>query len=132
VEDLFTVTGRPDADTCMLAQPSFEAAEAANNIIFRIPTPVFGGGLIENLNDSTLLRNQATKLNNGFGIGGASNRNCNDGSIARFGLKAQNKLLHIFADEVYNLEMGIITNCFHRIVRCLRKISTAPGCRLTA
>ena len=42
VEDLFTVTGRPDAGTCRLQQPNFEAAEGANNIIFRIPTPTFG------------------------------------------------------------------------------------------
>src|SRR5437868_7810332 len=39
VEDLFTVTGRADAGACNLQQPSFTAARAANNIIFRIPTP---------------------------------------------------------------------------------------------
>jgi len=31
--------------------------------IFRIPTPVFGSGLIENLADSTLLNNQLTNNN---------------------------------------------------------------------
>ena len=55
VEDLFTVTSRPDAGTCSLEQPGFDAARAAGNIIFRIPTPTFGAGLIENLDDSTLL-----------------------------------------------------------------------------
>ena len=54
VEDLFTVSGRTDAGTCTLPQPSFTAAANANNLIFRIPTPVFGAGLIENLDDSTL------------------------------------------------------------------------------
>src|ERR1700733_5630798 len=49
VEDLFTVPGRSDAGSCSLTQPSFAAAQAANNIIFRIPTPVFGAGLIANL-----------------------------------------------------------------------------------
>src|SRR5260221_14396896 len=39
VEDLFTVTGRADAGACSVGQPSFNAARAANNIIFRIPTP---------------------------------------------------------------------------------------------
>jgi CxxC motif-containing protein (DUF1111 family) len=112
VEDLFTVTGRPDAGTCRLPQPNFEAAQAANNIIFRIPTPVYGAGLIENLDDSTLLRNQANNLNNNFGIGGAFNRNGNDGTIARFGWKAQNKSLHIFAGEAYNVEMGISNELF--------------------
>ncbi|MGC2648156.1 MAG: di-heme oxidoredictase family protein, partial [Candidatus Sulfotelmatobacter sp.] len=111
VEDLYTVTGRSDAGTCTsstaLPQPSFATAVAANNIIFRIPTPVFGAGLIENLDDSTLLNNQLNNNNNDLGISGAFNRNGNDGTITRFGWKAQNKSLHIFAGEAYNVEMGI-------------------------
>lgn len=107
VEDLFTVTGRSDAGSCNLQQPSFTAAQAANNIIFRIPTPVFGAGLIENLDESTLLSNQLVNLNNNFGISGTFNHNGNDGTITRFGWKAQNKSLHIFAGEAYNVEMGI-------------------------
>ena len=46
VEDLFTVSGRSDAGSCNLSQPAFAAARAANNMIFRIPTPTFGAGLI--------------------------------------------------------------------------------------
>jgi CxxC motif-containing protein (DUF1111 family) len=107
VEDLFTVSGRSDAGSCSLAQPSFAAAQAANNIIFRIPTPVFGAGLIENLDDSTLLSNQKKNLSNNLGISGTFNHNGNDGTITRFGWKAQNKSLHIFAGEAYNVEMGI-------------------------
>jgi len=86
VEDLFTVSGRSDAGSCSLPQPNFAAAKAANNIIFRIPTPVFGAGLIENLDDSTLLENQANNLNNNFGIAGAFNRNGNDGTFGMFWL----------------------------------------------
>ena len=112
VEDLFTVSGRSDAGTCSLPQPSFNAAQAANNIIFRIPTPVFGAGLIENLDDSTLLNNQLNNNNNNLGISGAFNRNGNDGTITRFGWKAQNKSLHIFAGEAYNVEMGISNELF--------------------
>ena len=112
VEDLFTVTGRPDAGSCYLAQPSFQAAAEVNNIIFRIPTPTFGAGLIENLDDSTLLFNQANNLENNFGIGGTFNHNGNDGTISRFGWKAQNKSLHIFAGEAYNVEMGISNELF--------------------
>jgi CxxC motif-containing protein (DUF1111 family) len=107
VEDLFTVTGRPDAGRCSLTQPPFDAARAANNLIFRIPTPTFGAGLIENLDDSTLLRNGAANLNNNFGVAGAFNRSGNDGTITRFGWKAQNKSLHIFAGEAYNVEQGV-------------------------
>jgi len=112
VEDLFTVTGRPDAGSCSLPQPSFNAAGQANNIIFRIPTPLFGAGLIENLDDSTLLNNQLANNNNNFGISGGFNRNGNDGTITRFGWKAQNKSLQIFAGEAYKVEMGISNELF--------------------
>ena len=112
VEDLFTVSGRADAGTCSLTQPSFAQAAAANNLIFRIPTPVFGSGLIANIDDSTLLRNQANQAGNGFGIAGAFNRNGNDGTISRFGWKAQNKSLLLFAGEAYNVEMGISNELF--------------------
>jgi CxxC motif-containing protein (DUF1111 family) len=112
VEDLFTVSGRSDAGNCTLAQPPFEQAEAANNIIFRIPLPVFGDGLIENLDDSTLLNNQAANLNNNFGVAGTFNHNGNDGTIARFGWKAQNKSLELFSGEAYNVEMGITNEIF--------------------
>jgi CxxC motif-containing protein (DUF1111 family) len=113
VEDLFTVSGRADAGNCMLQQPPFAQAQAANNIIFRIPIPVFGDGLIENLDDSTLLNNQAANLNNSFGVGGTFNHNGNDGTIARFGWKAQNKSLELFAGEAYNVEMGITNEIFN-------------------
>ncbi|HTW31913.1 MAG TPA: di-heme oxidoredictase family protein [Candidatus Sulfotelmatobacter sp.] len=112
VEDLFTITGRSDASGCSLSQPNFDAYLAANDLIFRIPTPVFGAGLIENLDDSTLLANQAANLSNTFGIAGTFNRSGNDGTITRFGWKAQNKSLHIFAGEAYNVEMGISNELF--------------------
>jgi CxxC motif-containing protein (DUF1111 family) len=112
VENLFTVSGRGDAGSCSLPQPSFGAAGQANNIIFRIPTPTFGAGLIENLDDSTLLNNQAKNNNNNFGISGSFNHNGNDGTISRFGWKAQNKSLHTFAGEAYNVEMGISNELF--------------------
>lgn len=112
VEDLFTVTGRSDAGSCSLAQPNFAEAEQANNVIFRIPTPLFGAGLIENLDDSTLLKNQAANLSNQFGIAGTFNRSGNDGTITRFGWKAQNKSLVIFSGEAYNVEMGISNELF--------------------
>jgi len=112
VEDLFTVSGRSDAGSCSLPQPSFAVAQETNNIIFRIPTPVFGAGLVENLDDSTLIANQTANLNNFLGIGGTFNHNGNDGTISRFGWKAQNKSLELFAGEAYNVEMGISNEIF--------------------
>src|SRR5579862_8010181 len=111
VEPLYTVTGRSDAGTCnsatTLPQPSFATAVSTGNVIFRIPTPTFGTGLIENLDESTLLSNQLVNLNNRVGVSGGFNHNGNDGTITRFGWKAQNKSLHIFSGEAYNVEMGI-------------------------
>src|SRR4051812_34070712 len=49
VHDLFVITGRSDAPGCNIAQPDFAAAVAQNNTSFRIPTPVFGAGLIESI-----------------------------------------------------------------------------------
>ncbi len=125
VEDLFTVTGRSDAGSCVLQQPSFAAAAAANNLIFRIPTPVFGAGLMGNIDDSTLQNSRANNLNNNFGIGGDFNHNGNDGTISRFGWKAQNKSLMIFAGEAYNVEMASPMNCLRKIGRCLGKMAMA-------
>jgi len=112
VEDLFTVSGRTDAGSCSLQQPSFNVARVTNNIIFRIPTPTFGTGLMANIDDSTLLANHAAQANNRLGISGAFNHNGNDGTISRFGWKAQNKSLLIFSGEAYNVEMGISNELF--------------------
>src|SRR5437016_5200838 len=112
VEDLFTVSGRADAGACSLQQPSFNMARATKNIIFRIPTPVFGAGLMANIDDSTLLANRGAQANNNLGISGTFNHNGNDGTIGRFGWKAQNKSLMIFAGEAYNVEMGISNELF--------------------
>jgi CxxC motif-containing protein (DUF1111 family) len=112
VEDLFTVSGRSDAGSCSLPQPSFAVAQSTNNIIFRIPTPVFGAGLMENIDDSTLIAVQMAAASNNLGISGTFNHNGNDGTISRFGWKAQNKSLLLFAGEAYNVEMGITNEIF--------------------
>ena len=64
VHDLFVITGRADAPGCNIAQFDFLPAgnpltgQGGNrNIIFRIPTPVFGAGLIEGISDSAILAN---------------------------------------------------------------------------
>lgn len=54
VHGLFTIKGRMDAPGCQLQQPDFGTALANNNVIFRIPTPVFGLGLVENAPDANL------------------------------------------------------------------------------
>jgi CxxC motif-containing protein (DUF1111 family) len=113
VETMFTVSQLPGAASCSIAQPPYNVAEAANNIIFRIPTPVFGAGLLENLDDGTLYATALANQGNSMGITvGNFNHNGNDGTIARFGWKAQNKSLLVFSSEAYNVEMGITSELF--------------------
>jgi len=125
VHDLFTIAGRSDAPGCTDPQPDFATALAQNNVIFRIPTPVFGAGLVEDISDASILANAganaATKAQ--LGIAGTPNHSGNDGSITRFGWKAQNKSLLIFAGEAYNVEQGVTNELFPN------ERDTTPGCQ---
>src|SRR5207245_2681032 len=47
-------------------------------------------------------------------ITGQLNNNGNDGTIARFGWKAQNQTLLLFSGEAYNVEMGITNELFQQ------------------
>ena len=114
VHDLYTIAGRSDAVGCTLAQPNFASALANNNVIFRIPTPLFGLGLVEATPDAALQANLASTANqrSSLGIGGSFNTSGNDGTITRFGWKAQNKSLLMFAGEAYNVEQGVSNELF--------------------
>jgi CxxC motif-containing protein (DUF1111 family) len=114
VHDLYTITGRSDATGCTLAQPDFADALTANNVIFRIPTPLFGLGLVEATPDATLQANLAATASAraALKIKGVFNTSGNDGTITRFGWKAQNKSLLIFAGEAYNVEQGVSNENF--------------------
>jgi CxxC motif-containing protein (DUF1111 family) len=143
VHNLFVITGRSDAAGCDIAQPNFLpagnplSAQGGNpNIIFRIPTPVFGAGLIEAISDSAILANMKAdaSLKTGLGISGHpnahlsgnANRSANDGTITRFGWKAQNKSLLLFAGEAYNVEMGVTNQLFPQ------ERDETPGCLFNA
>jgi CxxC motif-containing protein (DUF1111 family) len=129
VHAIFVITGRSDAGGCNIAQPVFTPAgdpltgQGGNpNIIFRIPTPVFGAGLIEAIPDSAILANMAAGAAEKQALGihghanallsGNVNRSANDGTITRFGWKAQNKSLLVFSGEAYNVEMGVTNPLF--------------------
>jgi CxxC motif-containing protein (DUF1111 family) len=127
VHAIFSISGRTGAAGCTLTQPNFAAQLVNNNVIFRIPTPAFGTGLIEQIPDSAILANQAAGASqkstlgikgranfsvSGRAISGQTNNNGNDGTIARFGWKAQNKSLLLFSAEAYNVEMGITNEIF--------------------
>jgi len=111
VHALFTIAGRPDTPSgCNLVQEDFSNA---SNISTRIPTPTFGLGLVEAIPDSVLVRNLASSGGAALGIRGRLNRNGNDGTVTRFGWKAQNKSLLMFSGEAYNVEMGITNLLFN-------------------
>ncbi len=131
VHGLFTISGRSDAAGCQMAQPNFERMVNENNISFRIPTPVFGEGLIESITEDTIIANQnAEGAGKQFlGVSGTPNRSGNDGSITRFGWKAQNKSLLMFAGEAYNVEMGI-TNELFPDERGYPPARIPPGCMI--
>lgn len=114
VHDLYTVTGRSDAAGCVLAQPDFVTALNTNNVIFRIPTPLFGLGLVEATSDATLQAsfNATASARTALKIGGSFNTSGNDGTITRFGWKAQNKSLLVFVGEAYNVEQGVSNEVF--------------------
>jgi len=114
VHGLFTIKGRSDAPGCNLAQPNFTFQLANANVSFRIPTPIFGLGLVENTPDATLQANLAANASQkaSLGIGGRLNTSGNDGTVTRFGWKAQNKSLEIFAGEAYNVEQGVSNEVF--------------------
>jgi CxxC motif-containing protein (DUF1111 family) len=114
VHSLFTLQGRSDTPTCTLKQPDFEKAARERNIAFRIPLQLFGLGLIEGIQDSAILTNMKadTEQKRSLGIGGHPNIVPNNGTISRFGWKAQNASITIFAGEAYNVEMGISNDAF--------------------
>jgi CxxC motif-containing protein (DUF1111 family) len=112
VHDLFTITGRIDAPlNCNLQQPDFSNSA---NISFRIPIPTFGEGFVENTSDQTLRNNLANlaATKNALGIAGRFNTSGNDGTITKFGWKAQNKSMLMFSGEASNVEMGITNELF--------------------
>ncbi len=118
VHSLFVISGRLDnsgsAGNCDALQEEFNAHFARGNVSLRIPTPVFGGGLMESIPDNVLAtnlgRNAAQKAQ--LGIAGHLNANGNDGRATRFGWKAQNVSLLLFAGEAYNVEMGLTSELF--------------------
>jgi hypothetical protein len=123
VHQLFSVVGRSDVfpegqtNTCtsdVLPPIDFETQFRKGNARFRIPLQLFGLGILDGVQDREILgRHDATAtVREELGIQGMPNRSGNDGTITRFGWKAQNKSITMFAAEAYNVEMGITNDLF--------------------
>lgn len=100
---------------------------------------MFGGGLIEAIPESAIRANvnanRDSKRRLGIGgrpnfrdgggaggVNGIPNTSGNDGTITRFGWKAQNKSLGVFAGEAYNVEVGVTNELFPN------ERDETPGC----
>jgi hypothetical protein len=127
VHQLFTIVGRSDVfpngqtNTCTAAAlppTDFETQFQNGNLRFRIPLQMFGLGIIDGIQDREILgRHDATAaIRKELGILGIPNRSANDGTITRFGWKAQNKSIAMFAGEAYNVEMGVTNDVFPQAV----------------
>jgi hypothetical protein len=123
VHQLFTIVGRSDifpggqTNTCTageLPPIDFETQSRNDNARFRIPLQLFGLGILDGIQDREILeRHDATAaIREQLGIQGIPNRSGNDGTITRFGWKAQNKSITMFAAEAYNVEMGVTNDIF--------------------
>jgi CxxC motif-containing protein (DUF1111 family) len=138
VHALFVISGRVDktgdASGCTIQQEDFEAEVASHNVSFRIPTPTFGGGLLEAIPDGVILANRYAGAAEKAALGivgrphrirptGSPNRTGNDGTIARFGWKAQTKSLLLLAGEASNVEQGISNELFPN------ERDDTPGCQ---
>jgi hypothetical protein len=127
VHALFVITGHREAGDCAIEQVDFERQIRNRNIVFRIPTPTFGAGLIEHVPGAALVANlnSQSSIKKALGISGRLNRNGNDGTITRFGWKAQNQSLLLFSGEAYNVEMGITNELFQQ------ERDETPNCQYT-
>jgi CxxC motif-containing protein (DUF1111 family) len=136
---MFTISNRTDAPGCTTeVQPNFTQAQQDNDIIFRQVTPTFGAGLVELIQESAILANMNsnTTLKQSLGITGHPNYSDDDGTITRFGWKAQNKSLLYFSGEAYTVEEGVSDEAFpsendESIPSCLPPFPVPPGTNKT-
>jgi CxxC motif-containing protein (DUF1111 family) len=126
VHELFTITGRSDAAGCNISQPDFVTAAADNNLVLRQVPPTYGDGLIEVVRNIDIVNNMNANLTvkATLGITGHPNYSGNDGSIQRFGWKAQVRSTLLMAAQQMNVEMGVTNETFPN------EIDQTPGCVL--
>lgn len=95
-------------------QPHIPAS--ANNLARRIPTPLYGAGLIEAIPDSVIRTWEDPNDQNGDGIRGRAAMVMDPAThalrVGRFGWKAQQATLLAFSAEAFRNEMGITNDLF--------------------
>ena len=126
VHGIYTDQRGTDAPGCNLAQPNFADELAHHNVIFRIPTPIFGLGLVEATTDSTLEANLGANGNAERALGVVAaplNTNGNDGTTTPVSdRKPRTESLVIFAGAGLQRRAG-------RLERGLpQERAAVPGC----
>jgi CxxC motif-containing protein (DUF1111 family) len=126
VHQLFTISGRTDATGCNISQPDFVTAAAQSNLVLRQVTPTYGAGLMEVIRNIDITNNMNSNLSvkKTLGITGHPNYSGNDGSIMRFGWKAQVRSTLLMAANQMNVEMGVTNETFPN------ELDQTPGCVL--
>jgi CxxC motif-containing protein (DUF1111 family) len=124
VHQNFTVVGRSDAHGCSITQPDFTTASSTGNLALRQVPPTYGDGLIEVVRNIDIVNNMNSNLSRkaSLGITGHPNYSGNDGSIQRFGWKAQVRSTLLMAAQQMNVEMGVTNETFPN------EIDQTPGC----
>ena len=86
VQQLFTISGM-SYPNCKIQQPDFSNEPG---LVYRQPLPTFGDGYIDFVENKDILNNLNSNLTlkASLGIGGSANM-ADDGSVSRFGWKAQ-------------------------------------------
>lgn len=130
VHQLFTITGRSDAQKCTISQPTWPTQKCSgsvttNCVALHQPLPLFGDGFLELYDNTTLTANMAAVCaNTPLGICGTPNISGNDGSVLRLGWKAQWRSLTMAAAEEYNVESGVTNEFFPT------ELNQTSGCQL--
>jgi hypothetical protein len=97
-----------DTPECTVAGESIPAA--ATIVTDRDPPALFGAGIIDAIEDRSILRFADPDDRDGDGVSGRPNMV--GGRVGRFGRKAQIATLHEFAGDAYLTEMGITSPQF--------------------
>ena len=109
-ESLYQLFSIPDHGCQPMVPPE------ADHIVRRVPLPLFGAGLVEAIDDDTLLALQDPDDRNGDGVSGraaiVTDRGTGARRVGRFGWKAQHATLLAFAADAYRNEMGITNDLF--------------------
>ena len=88
----------------------------ANVIVRRVPIPLFGAGLVEAIDDDTILALADAQARGRDGVSGRAaiviDRGTGERRVGRFGWKAQHATLLAFGADAYRNEMGITNDLF--------------------